>query len=326
MTTDEMPEIEEIKQRTPKMHKYVTRRFGHVLLDCCSAKNVSQDFLPLNPKRLISLWDMIRFLGIEAIAAIGAVEYVLNAVDESAKKYPAKTLDSESRKSFSEMLADGDQLCQRLGLSDTITRKRELYHVLKHHKSFNYSMFVNAMSGIYKALDRELSAIDCAFITNDKSKFFEREDLFGAEVSFAFPSAQLDIKSAGNCLASDLNTAAVFHLMRVVEAGMRAFAIHLKVKIKDRPIHHAGWDQLINLIEKSIGERLKKYETNTKRNRKALNKIQFFKLCSNELKLFKDIWRDNVMHTGSPYNAEEAQGVFIRVRDFMQRLSLKISD
>ena len=47
------------------------------------------------------------------------------------------------------------------------------------------------------------------------------EGLMGAAVLKSFPSATNDLREAGNCLAADCNTAAVFHLMRVAEWGLK---------------------------------------------------------------------------------------------------------
>src|SRR4051794_4802873 len=49
-------------------------------------------------------------------------------------------------------------------------------------------------------------------------------EIMGAEVKAAFPSAMPDVLEVGNCLAAECNTAAVFHLMRVAEVGLRALA------------------------------------------------------------------------------------------------------
>ena len=55
----------------------------------------------------------------------------------------------------------------------------------------------------------------------------ENSSFMGQHVSDAFPSAVGDIKEAGNCLGAECNTAAVFHLMRVVELGLRALCAHM---------------------------------------------------------------------------------------------------
>src|SRR5579871_14343 len=49
-------------------------------------------------------------------------------------------------------------------------------------------------------------------VREELSEYVDNETLFGRDVAEAFPSANEDIKHAGNCLAADCPTAAVFHL------------------------------------------------------------------------------------------------------------------
>src|SRR3989337_1503269 len=65
------------------------------------------------------------------------------------------------------------------------------------------------------------------FIDPTLTEYVDNDSLFGGPVAMAFPSANSDLKSAGNCLAVGCDTAAVFHLMRVAELGLRAFCGHL---------------------------------------------------------------------------------------------------
>ena len=149
----------------------------------------------------------------------------------------------------------------------------------------------------------------------------EQKDLFGKQVGKLFPDARDEIRLAGNCLAVDLNTAAVFHLMRVAEFGMRALAVHLNVKLKKKPIEHGGWDESIKAIETKIHFRRERYYSSRKKNKEELEFLKFCRMIADELFLFKEIWRNNTMHAISHYSETEAKGVFERVRDFMQRLA-----
>src|SRR5436309_10023407 len=81
-------------------------------------------------------------------------------------------------------------------------------------------------------MQKEMSESFLVFVPKRQAEYFEKDALFGGEVSQAFPSAWEDIRDAGNCIAADLHTAAVFHLMRVGELGMRALARHLRVKVQ----------------------------------------------------------------------------------------------
>jgi hypothetical protein len=74
------------------------------------------------------------------------------------------------------------------------------------------------------ALTEQLSDIRFFALVKDRAAYYENIDLFGRQAADAFPSAGSDILDALRCMALELNTAAVFHLMRVAEFGLRALA------------------------------------------------------------------------------------------------------
>jgi hypothetical protein len=178
---------------------------------------------------------------------------------------------------------------------------------------------------IRQSLFQELRKQKFAFIPPENAGFFEQEKLFGNAVFEKFPPARVEIKNAGNCLAADLHTAAVFHLMRVAEIGMRALAVHLKVVVhqnkKRVKIEQANWQAIIEAIKDKTQ---KMRDALSAKNKKTAH-LNFYEVLADELYVFKEIWRNNTMHTRNEYNRDEAMGVYGRVRDFMQRLSTKVN-
>ncbi len=69
----------------------------------------------------------------------------------------------------------------------------------------------------------------------DRSKYLLQHALFGENVRTAFPSAAFDIEQAGNCLAVEANMAAIYHLLRVAEHGLRALARDRRIEIPKVP-------------------------------------------------------------------------------------------
>jgi len=110
-----------------------------------------------------------------------------------------------------------------------------------------WSEIESGMKGIQWAVEKELLENTFVFIPSNKMNYFKCDDdkaLFCKSVYENFKSARADIKDAGNCLAADLNTAAVFHLMCVVNIGLLALAKHLKLKIK--AIEFQEWKNIID--------------------------------------------------------------------------------
>lgn len=89
------------------------------------------------------------------------------------------------------------------------------------------------ISGLLRELvnryNDELKKSHCFMLTSERARFWETKQLFGSEVWERFPSANSDIEEAGKCLACNRGTATVFHLMRVMEAGLKATAAALEI-------------------------------------------------------------------------------------------------
>jgi hypothetical protein len=167
-----------------------------------------------------------------------------------------------------------------------------------------------------------MSNIRYAYISSENVVFFQQEKLFGDAVYDAFPEARSEIKDAGNCLASDLNTAAVFHLMRVMELGLRELANRLKAKTLIKklkqtkiPIELGTWEEIIGTLESKL-DALRCLARSVKRDENIESCNELLK----EFRSVKDLWRNKVMHTRATYDAEQGQSAFNHVRGFIQKL------
>jgi len=174
---------------------------------------------------------------------------------------------------------------------------------------------------IFGFLREEMATVKMVVIKQEKVQFFEQDALFGAAVKNA-ASVELnaEIRAAGNCLAADLNTAAVFHLMRIVELGMRALAPQLKVKLSKHQISQATWSKLIAVMDDEIRQA---QDPKNKPGHKALKPGQrrFYRGLILSINSFKDLWRNDVMHTRGNYTGVDAEGVFGHVKAFIAILA-----
>ena len=130
-----------------------------------------------------------------------------------------------------------------------------------------------------------------------------KEPLFGLEVHACFGAAIDDIEEAGNCLATDNGTAAVFHLMRVMECGLKALGKELGIP------YAPSWESYINQTP------------HPKRPRKVKKNLKFYKEILGDLQSVKFVWRNPTMHIDRKYSPDEAEEIFKSVRRFMQRLA-----
>ena len=88
-----------------------------------------------------------------------------------------------------------------------------------------YQSAAAGFNEIQSRLKDELSLSTVFALHSDKAKFYQAGPLaFGQTVADRLPIATPDIEDAGKCLALDQGTAAVFHLMRAMEAGLKELA------------------------------------------------------------------------------------------------------
>jgi hypothetical protein len=135
---------------------------------------------------------------------------------------------------------------------------------------------------------------------------------FGSVVHSRFPEANRDIASAARCLAVDEWTAAVFHLMRVAEHGMRDLAKPLGVPCEEAQ----QWRHVIDGIVSAV-----KAMEQEKKTPERDAQLQSYSEAAQQLFFFKEAWRNHVMHAKETYDEREAFNVYEAVKHFMQRLA-----
>lgn len=164
------------------------------------------------------------------------------------------------------------------------------------------------------------------------SSFLENDKLFGETVSRAFPSAVFDIREAGNCVAVDLGTASVFHLMRVVECGLRALCASLGINRIRRshkpnaqkyvPLAWAQWELMLNNAESKANKQMDKLGPGKRKQSLQEFYIPIFQY----IRGFKDAFRNHIMHGRKSFTGKEAEAIGDNVDRFMSLLSTRISE
>jgi len=148
----------------------------------------------------------------------------------------------------------------------------------------------------------------------------EESKMFGETVNKAFRSLRFDIREANNCYATDNYTACVFHLMRITEQALRLLAKKLRVQLK-KQLDYADWID----IQKGINDKLKTVRS-TPRGPKRDAEYEFYSDAADHCQHFKELWRDNVMHSRTRYDEPKAREIMTRVRGFLDSLALKIRE
>src|SRR6185312_9878513 len=135
-----------------------------------------------------------------------------------------------------------------------------------------------------------------------------------------FKLACPDIQEAGNCLATECNTAAVFHLMLAFEWCLRTFASDLGLnRFKDwspkrgqfqyTPVGYGVWEKLLTQLPKKAEKRINALRPGARKQRLQ----EYYSSCFEDIKWVKDAWRNHIMHSRQQYDRDQALSVFTHV-------------
>jgi len=273
-----------------------------------------------NPHGVVSLLDIMNYLRVGEVAEL--LDNLRQLV-ELQKKRRARLggdtrLDSETMVEVGKISRTGADLFSEIEFENA-SKRIELFETGVITDS-TIARFQSELENLIAAIIEELKARHFCFVSLDRVKLLEGFP-FGDKVAKAFPSTEQDIDSAASCIGLELHLAAVFHLMRVAEGGLRCLA-------KDRGVVFAqdislqAWEDVLRGLEDSE-KKIQGYPKTLKRE----EQFQFYHGAMMELKRFKNVWRNRISHLrNQPVDRDEALSTFNHVKAFMQILATHISE
>jgi hypothetical protein len=143
-------------------------------------------------------------------------------------------LEDKTRELFLGHMREAKEECIRIGLRVCTIHLAEIITQLETKKPLSRAELVSISKELHSSVRREMKTVRFFRLSSDTQSHFEVSDGFGKEVSGAFPSAEYDIREAGNSLALSRATACVFHAMRVLEHGLCALADQFGVPVRQQ--------------------------------------------------------------------------------------------
>lgn len=171
------------------------------------------------------------------------------------------------------------------------------------------------LESLVKLLELELIEQWFHRVSANKKPFYDLG--LGPVAKGSFKSANPDMVEANTCYALGRNTAAVFHAMRCVEIGLRAFVIERKVTFKKGPVAWQQWNDMITAAEKAFEADAQKITKGPVKDRF----LEFYRGSLRSFQGFKDEFRNYVSHTRGSYDEYTALRVVRDVEIFMNRLA-----
>lgn len=204
--------------------------------------------------------------------------------------------------------------CGENGLSVSEVMALESHLVLSKSTTMLNSLVIDELEGLHSTIEGELRSILFLRIGPEFAKYYREKQLFGEIVPDKFPSAIQDIEHGGKALAAGLGTAAVFHMMRVMEVVLKSLAKALKIP------YAPSWESYLTQIEKKITAKHKTKTINWKKEE------PYFRDILGDLQMVKMAWRNPTMHIVRQYEQDEAEDIFRGVRRFVMRMSERFGE
>jgi hypothetical protein len=274
------------------------------------------------PNNSASIFDLMKEFRAHALFGSGRKVERLASLLESFRK-PNVLLTRKHCETFVEVFTKTGQGCEYLELPAaketcdeiiSLCSKTEDAHLPKSSKI--QSLFEE----LNKRIEVELKAHSYLCVPKDRSSLF-KNPLKGWEATIAaFPSATYDIEEASKCLAFRRNTGSVFHLMRVMGAGLTALGKSLNEPTLDAS-HNLTWDNVLSRCVKELGEKFSGKSPAWRSDQ------EFYAKATATLLAIKDAWRNpNAHELGDKYTDDEAEDIYRTIRSFMRHLATKLKE
>src|SRR5580658_9536619 len=197
--------------------------------------------------KLLSWWDMQRFSAATFQQIVTGLIFLISQIENLSKMAGGEDVEAgDLAVKFVPMVVEFRSECEKLKLRTSIAVADEFISLADGMTSKG---LVQGLRQLESVIRNEMKGHLFFFV--DEPQFYKQRQPFGARVAVWFPELEYDITEAGNCIAFDLATACVFHLMRVMEVGVQRLGTRLGVPLANE----LNWQVILDLINKAIKSR-----------------------------------------------------------------------
>jgi hypothetical protein len=280
---------------------------------------------PAGSSRLVSLWDMLRVHADDFVTLLKGLDHA-RAMIVGLKSHLEETATPESRyqlwklslSDVRETIDKIEPICKVFELDAALSlmtfireihdkcSRDDLRNDIRHELTVSNDDFV-ALASKIDDLDHLVKAEFVVrvfmYVPRSDTKYFdEKPRLFG------FPEMHNDIVDAGWCLGVGRPTAAVFHLMRIMEFAVRRLSKRLKISAKG--IQFKNWGDILGPINDAVG----KIKTRTARSDRYSEIVAHLGHATKG-------WRNTTMHVRRRFTPSQALAIFENVKTFVKSLA-----
>lgn len=248
----------------------------------------------------------------------------LTVVRDELEKKGNTPLDQQAQHAMLVRLAHVDDVCRAYEIDVSYFYERVVGKI--HEPSRWKPTLACYVDDVLQCIKNELRKRRFFFMPPGEVEYYGAAALFGREVAERFPTANKETTEAGNCYATGLHTACVFHLMRAVEIGARRMMIELRAKQymqhPKRPIELCDWQELVNALDKAVAT----LNVGTRNSVAKKARFEYYNHAVAQFRNFKDAWRNSVSHTRRTFAPGVTKDIMDNTRQFMQHLATKLKE
>lgn len=185
--------------------------------------------------------------------------------------------------------------------------------------SASLEQLCNLVNELQGRLIDELSEPRFFEVSDEEAGFYNNPRKGWEPILDRFPTAIRDVEEASKTFAFGRHIACVFHLMRVLELGLRTLGKSLNDPSLD-PKRNPSWRAILHKCDIELGKALQDRSPEWKTD------DVFFSTATANLRAVQYAWRNPTMHIERTYNEEEAREVYLAARAFMRHLATKLSE
>jgi hypothetical protein len=276
---------------------------------------------------VVSLYSVLGFYARDFVSLVSHLEELKMRLANLSRSVAGNAVNV-GLQDLGDLLQTVKSHCVPLSLRATLQQIARIEKGLRRH-DLGLMEVCAMIQSLQERIDDELSLRVFFSIEAKELQFFRETDrpgrnelklpreLFGDQAIANFPGVLRDVEEASKALVFGLGTACVFHLMRVMEHGLRALAVSLNDP-RINPDSNPNWE---SILRKCDDETQKPYD---KKSSEWKTESQFFSEATANLRAVKDAWRNPTMHVEIFYDPEMAYDVWHSSRAFMRHLATKL--
>jgi hypothetical protein len=273
-------------------------------------------------RRLWSLWDMMNFTLGAFWDGLKHLQHELDITRENVKTGNGLVLIGEDDRSrLQRNMQFAIKWCVEELQIDTAGRVCSEIRFVLRKEICRWIDIHTLLEELWKTLEWETKLEHFFHYKRDDVRRLEHIGTDWENTVKKFKSVNEEIAAALDCYALSDITGCIFHLMRIAESGMRSLARERGVSFKKFPLEWAEWENIIGQIE-----------VEAKRATSAMSRglgkdaaTTFYTDAVAQLRAFKAT-RNRIMHLRGKFDELDALRGINQVRDFMSKISEKISE